>query len=160
LTSGTNQGRQKAKPAIHVPIPIPIVSRGPTIKNLVKKEQANKGDKTQLESAKPAQNGMFMSEFYGEQILSKKIELDKRMKETTQNLESKLIKAVEINEEDDIEEEELTFDNNSNGAEFIIERGNQEQEEDITQAQLGIKMINQQDVDNIVVPPTAGETSQ
>lgn len=43
----------------------------------------------------------------------KKNELDKRMKETTQNLESKLIKAVQINDEDDNddeEEEDLTFE--------------------------------------------------
>ena len=49
-------------------------------------------------------------------ILSKTIELDRRMKETTQNLESKLIKAVEINNEDNEydEDEDITFDGISN----------------------------------------------
>ena len=51
-------------------------------------------------------------------MLSKKMELDKRMKVTTQNLESKLIKAVEINDEDENddygEEDEITFDEPEN----------------------------------------------
>lgn len=52
-----------------------------------------------------------MKQYFGD--ISKKIEFEKRMKETTQNLETKLIKAVEINDEDDQdddEEEEITFD--------------------------------------------------
>jgi hypothetical protein len=39
-------------------------------------------------------------------MLSKKDELDKKLKETTANLESKLIKAAEINIDDDEEGEE------------------------------------------------------
>ena len=58
-----------------------------------------------------------MNEFYGEQMENQKLELAKRMKLTTQNLESKLIKAVEINDEDDNDEEdenEYTFEVMSN----------------------------------------------
>ena len=59
------------------------------------------------------------------------MELEKSMKQTTQNLESKLSKAVEINEADEEEndygdEEEVTFDETGNFAEpsesFSIER--------------------------------------
>ena len=42
-----------------------------------------------------------MKDFYRQDILSKKNELDMRMNEVSKNLESKLIKAVEINNEDD-----------------------------------------------------------
>ena len=42
-----------------------------------------------------------MKDFYRQDILSKKNELDIRMKELSKNLESKLIKAVEINDQDD-----------------------------------------------------------
>ena len=54
-----------------------------------------------------------MKDFYRQDILSKKNELDMRMQIVSKNLESKLIKAVEINDEDDqdsVEEEELTIE--------------------------------------------------
>jgi|TARA_B110000285_G_scaffold234388_1_gene311167 hypothetical protein len=56
-----------------------------------------------------------MKDFFRQEkdILSKKNELDMRMKEVSKRLESKMIKAVEINEQDDdqeIEEEELTIE--------------------------------------------------
>jgi hypothetical protein len=56
-----------------------------------------------------------MNEYFGdEKILQKKIELDIKMKQTTQNLESKLIKAVDDNDDDDNdeddEESEITID--------------------------------------------------
>jgi hypothetical protein len=58
-----------------------------------------------------------MKDFYRQDILSKKNELDMRMNEVSKNLESKLIKAVEINNEDDqdsVEEEEITIEVLSN----------------------------------------------
>jgi hypothetical protein len=60
-------------------------------------------------------NSIFMKDFFRQEkdILSKKNELDMRMKEVSKRLESKMIKAVEINEQDDdqeIEEEELTIE--------------------------------------------------
>lgn len=55
--------------------------------------------------------------FYGEQILSKKNELDQKLKETTENLESKLIKAAEINNDIDDDEEDKQEDG------FIIDVG-------------------------------------
>jgi len=48
-------------------------------------------------------NSIFLKEFYGEQITN---ELDQRLEETTKNLESRLIKAAEINEDDDGDEVE------------------------------------------------------
>ena len=52
-----------------------------------------------------------MNSFFGEQILSKKIQLDQSIKETAQILESKLIKLQNNDEDDnDDEEEELTFE--------------------------------------------------
>jgi len=47
-----------------------------------------------------------VNSFFGEQILSKKIQLDQSIKETAQILESKLIKL----QNNDDEEEELTFE--------------------------------------------------
>ena len=57
-----------------------------------------------------------MNEYFGdEQILSKTLELDIKMKQTMQNLESKLNKDVENNNDDEDdndedEEDEITFD--------------------------------------------------
>lgn len=53
-----------------------------------------------------------MNDFYGDQILSKKIELDQKMKQTTVQLETKLTKAVEIADEVDneFEDDDVTFE--------------------------------------------------
>jgi hypothetical protein len=88
--------RQKATP-IHVPIPIPIMRQ--------KKPEPPKDI--------PKESSIFMNNFFRDEIIMKKNELDQRMKETTENLETKLIKAVQINDEEDDgdeEEEDLTFE--------------------------------------------------
>ena len=62
----------------------------------------------------PNDRSIFMNEYFGdEKILQKKIDLDNKMKQTTQNLELKLIKAVDDNDDDDNdedEEEDITVD--------------------------------------------------
>ena len=113
--------RQKATPAIHVPIPIPIMRKGGYQKGgnqarQQKKTGFNEQDHQNADAAEMNQqnsNSIFMKDFFRQDILSKKNELDMRMKEVSKRLESKMIKAVEINEQDDdqeIEEEDLTIE--------------------------------------------------
>jgi hypothetical protein len=102
ILAAGKSARQKATPTIHVPIPIPIMRN----KKLNQESFKNFNLKNQ-------ESSIFMNNFYRDDIILKKNELDKRMQETTQNLESKLIKAVQINDEednDDEEEEDLTFE--------------------------------------------------
>lgn len=118
LTAAGNQigARQRKAPAIHVPIPIPIMNRAAQSKAKPPKQRVS--DDVNDSHPKPNmqkqnERSIFMNEYFGGIDLSKKAELDQRMKETTQNLESKLIKAVEINDEDDQdddEEDDITFD--------------------------------------------------
>ena len=83
-----------------------------------KKAGFNEQDHQNADAAEMNQqnsNSIFMKDFFRQEkdILSKKNELDMRMKEVSKRLESKMIKAVEINEQDDdqeIEEEELTIE--------------------------------------------------
>ena len=85
-----------------------------------------------------------MNEYFGDkEIQSKKNELDIKMKQTTQNLESKLNKAVENNNDDEDdndedEEAEITFDviSGQDPSELSIERPDSSLNKSITVKEL------------------------